>query len=470
MTTGILCGQWLLWYPSITTPPPNKSLQQNSTWTEVKQKRMGCCNTCVKVVEESQPNELSPWPRSRNEPSPQSEPGEITFPVPFGHVPYSPALPGVMGPLWDFPIEWWYYVGWATDKTGSKQFTLLLKTFRVSAQEDGVTVAGLLYGIGVHSPDSGENSFTTHWAPGVGRFPAPTPTSWSTAFEVYLSKDIMSMMTCKLTSGTLGLPGALYQLDMTDKTHKVAMSVSLRDTFGMVFEGASGAYNHASGSGKDSFEFAMPSMAIQEGGTITLDGTRFEISKGSLWLDRQTVAGPNGHGLKQALKQPGAGDSPQQQPLYTGNWLAVNIKKVWYMFAFFWPEKSQQWIVGTKLNPPVYPKSKIGLEYPALTHWDGYSPFQGVNVLPQDDFDLNILDPNNPTLSPHWTSKAGHCHTYCSAWQLRIRDEVYAVKVLVPESEVNLGLSSYFFEGAATVKDKSGDEVGHAFVEQMGYN
>ena len=35
----------------------------------------------------------------------------LSHPVPFGHVPYSPALPGAMGPLWDFPAEWWYRGG-----------------------------------------------------------------------------------------------------------------------------------------------------------------------------------------------------------------------------------------------------------------------------------------------------------------------------------------------------------------------
>lgn len=53
-----------------------------------------------------------------------SEPiSSISYPVPFGHVAYTPSLPGAMGPIWDFPTEWWYYVGWATDVTGTKQYT-----------------------------------------------------------------------------------------------------------------------------------------------------------------------------------------------------------------------------------------------------------------------------------------------------------------------------------------------------------
>ncbi len=42
------------------------------------------------------------------------------------------------------------------------------------------------------------------------------------------------------------------------------------------------------------------------------------------------------------------------------------------------------------------------------------------------------------------------------------------MEALVPGSEV--WLDTYFFEGTATLYDESGAEVGHAFVEQMGYN
>lgn len=49
-------------------------------------------------------------------------------------------------------------------------------------------------------------------------------------------------MTCKLVAGTLGLSGATYQLDMADPNQGVALSLSLKDTFGMIMEGASGSF------------------------------------------------------------------------------------------------------------------------------------------------------------------------------------------------------------------------------------
>ncbi len=120
------------------------------------------------------------------------------------------------------------------------------------------------------------------------------------------------------------------------------------------------------------------------------------------------------------------------------------------------------------------PIGKIGLEYPSLYGWDSSTspPIVGVNVLDSSEFDLNILHPSDPALSPHWQSKIpASGQTYCSAWKLKIRDTTYILSVLVPGSEVFLG--TYFFEGAADVYTTQGCVevvVGKAFCEQMGYN
>ena len=106
-----------------------------------------------------------------------------------------------------------------------------------------------------------------------------------------------------------------------------------------------------------------------------------------------------------------------------------------------------------------------------MKNWDGSSPIQGVNVLKKQDFDLNILTPTDPETSPHWTSTKGN--TYCTAWQLSLKGKTYDMIALVPECEV--WLDTFFFEGIATIYEKKPgsepkEEVGHAFVEQMGYN
>lgn len=394
---------------------------------------MGCCITTGDI----QPTEVCTTP----------------YPVPFGHVPYTPALPGAMGPLWGFPVEWWYYGGWASDETGSQQFTIMMDACRLS-QNQSLTIAGLLYGIGSASSESTDCKFFSNFGGGFGKFPLPTSTSWSISLET--TEPIQSTMNCKLISGVLGLSGAKYQLEMADTTNEIAASLVLKDTFGMILEGGSGAYK---GHDENSYEFAMPSLKIEEGSSITLDGVKTALSKGSLWLDRQTDWKSSKHGL-------GPGES---KSLYIGNWLAVTMNdQTNYMFAFIWPPKKDQWIVGTKINPPVYPTRKIGIEYPALPSWDEQSPVQGVNVLESTNFDLNILKPDDPSESPHWNSPASGL-TYSTSWELRIKEKAFKVVALIPESEVKVGLQA-FFEGIAIVSDENGCKVGRAFVEEMGYN
>ena len=78
-------------------------------------------------------------------------------------------------------------------------------------------------------------------------------------------------------------------------------------------------------------------------------------------------------------------------------------------------------------------------------------PMNGVSVLEQTEFDLNIFEPSNPSQSPHWTS-TNTGHTYCTKWQLKIGDKQYVMTALVPEAEATVDINS-FFEGAAIISD-----------------
>ena len=104
------------------------------------------------------------------------------------------------------------------------------------------------------------------------------------------------------------------------------------------------------------------------------------------------------------------------------------------------------------------------------TDWIGVPAIQGVSVLDQDQFDLNIFNPSNPSDSPHWKSPVSN-QTYCTKWQMELERKQYVMTSLVPESEVTGG-NEYFFEGAAAISDTndpSGQPVGYAVVEQMGF-
>ena len=160
----------------------------------------------------------------------ESEISAVSYPVPFGHVPYTPSLPGAMGPLWDFPAEWWFYAGWATDAEKNR-YTILAQTLRFR------NIGAILYGVGIDRQDGGSESqrFLTNSAYGSEKFPIPTSKSWQTEFSSSNSK-----MSCKLTSGTLGLSGAKYNLEMVDNDHDHSVKVKLvfMDNLGMVLEGS----------------------------------------------------------------------------------------------------------------------------------------------------------------------------------------------------------------------------------------
>ncbi len=360
-----------------------------------------------------------------------------TIHVPFGHVPYVPSLPKVMGSLTDFPIDWWFYGGWAANEDDTKQFTIVLWSQR--ALFNGI----IFYGIGVKTNSDTDGSFyTTTDMLGMCRFPTPTSTSWSTHIDA-----THTSMTCKLKSGTLGLRGAMYQVDLTDKTNNVQASLTLKSNVGLIEEGPACMY-----PGIETIQFNMPAMTILAGSTITLKGETTDLAKGNIWLDRQSIQMP----------------SNIFKPLYIGVWIAITMNdQTSYTIQFVWSkreEKGTQWISGTEVGYP--PLAKTGLEYFSLQNWDGQSPVDGVDVLGSSEFDLNILTPSDTEKSPHWQSENGN--TYCTAWNLSLKGKNYKLLSLVQGCEVFL--DTYFYEGAATVEDESGAVVGHVMVEQMGYN
>jgi hypothetical protein len=373
---------------------------------------------------------------------------ETVSTVPFGHIGYTLSLPEAMGPLLEFPIGWWFHAGWGSgyNKDGlSEQITMMMTLGR-----GGESVIGggtILYGIGRISPGSTSPPFVSNSIEGIGVFPPPTSASWEVSAVTDTKSDYM---TCKLQSGVLGLPGATYSLDMVDTTEGVTVSLMLEDTYGMVLEGTGGGFRTGKSGG--SLEFAMPSLSIKSGSTVTIENETTTLTAGRLWLDRQTLSkGP-----------------PKGRALYCGNWIPIRMNDgTHYNLVFLWPTKKDQWIVGSQLNPPVEPLHTIGLEYPSLEGWDGRTPIQGINVLDSTEFDLNILDTSDPSKSPHWTSKKTG-QTYCNAWRMQIKGKNYTMQVLAPDSEIACGTPA-FFEGAARITDDNGIEVGRAFVEQMGY-
>ena len=277
--------------------------------------------------------------------------------------------------------------------------------------------------------------------------------------------------TTQLTDGILGLAGASYKLELTVTSHPGLHAVfNLHDPFGGIIELAS--------KRDPTYEFALPSLNIMNESYIVLNDTKYNLVDGNIWLDRQMVLdAPILGSTSQKLNSkmfPLRRHSGIDEQLYRGDWLAIVMNnKTVYEVVFLWPRKKNQWIVGDKLTPPIPPHHKYCVKYPYdsdWVNWKGMPAIQGVYVLEQDEFNLNIFNPNNPSLSPHWKSPVSG-QTYCTKWQLQLGDKQYIMTSLVPEAE-STSSTEYFHESIAPItdpKDHSGEPVGYAFVEQMGF-
>jgi hypothetical protein len=407
----------------------------------------------------------------------------MSVPVPFGHIPYGISLPSCMGPFWDFGSEWWYYAGWAYDREGNP-YTLLVEILRVTLGDRPASTASTsFFGIGGSDPSSFSSSYSLGFGLGPHGSLQIAPVS-SESYSISQKPLVGSTTTdFKLESGKLGFPGAVYSIQLTSSN--LLVSIRVKDRFGMILEGASGAI------GTTSYEFAMPVLTILAGSTLSFfkaeSWETVELISGNLWLDRQTTK-PRGSnpshpltlaevtlppvksltGMRQWLRLNGKALVSPRTELYVGNWLGLVMNDgAVYAIVFFWPSKAKQWQVGTRLGVP--PTNKTCLAYPPVLSVEPPkrdNPTQGVRVL--DSFDLNIYDARHPDASPHWTSpKSGQ--TYCTKWLLEIGKEVYILTLINEGAEVNLA-GSAFGEGAATLHNQDGSLAGHAFVEQMGYN
>lgn len=252
-----------------------------------------------------------------------------------------------------------------------------------------------------------------------------------------------------------------------------------------------------------SFEFAQPRLRITAG-SLVLNGTKRLITSGMLWLDRQVLTYPPGASTQRDFSDikhlPGpellaklAAVPLPAKPLYVGSWMGITLDNgVSMVCTCFWqpplPGKLQ-WQTGTLLGLP--PKAAYGNLYfkldPDLRNIrNGGSYLRGMELATADniDFDVNILYPDRADDSPHWQSPVGNKATYANGWWVRtdpkwaaqgLPENLY-IKALVSGCENVLPAKkipfSAFWEGAAAVyaDQELTQLIGHAFVEQMGFN
>jgi hypothetical protein len=450
------------------------------------------------------------------------------------------SLPGLFGIQPQFASEWWYYVGTVHDAEG-KAFSLQVEILRAS--EDGVQlgagitgigwkengesnfVFGLGFGFGAAEslrvlpslliPPVADDAFSASVVPlleVVGQSAnllddlqvnLPFPSGWD-GWKFKYMKD-------ESGRSPLGAMGSVYSIGAHGRGYKTTaggtgtakseyrLALTVQDQRGMVMEGVSGYVGPNMGSPGDSdapasYECAQPFLKIQSGGSLIIDGQAHSITGGYLWLDRQLIAAqPSAAGKVAAAPRDAAGlkaflieKAQSPKSLYCGDWMGFVLENGLTMtLVEFWQPQTggdKQWITGTKVGKP--PQQGFGNLYDEAGGDAGQNggrplrPRLGLNSKDWD-YDVNILLPEKPGDSPHWTSPLSK-HTYATAWQIdfapSLRDRglpetayVYAVS---DNCENLVPMTGGYFEGAALVyadQDKK-QLLGYVFVEQMGFN
>jgi CrtC N-terminal lipocalin domain len=425
----------------------------------------------------------------------------IPAPGPSWNVPQI-SLPGCLGLLLQYQNEWWYYAGHAYDTDGvqySLQFSINRMGFSDSAD---LQLIACMAGIG----DSSDNSylFETSFSWGVSQ-DAGSPRGLTVPPVTNGSYDVSTHPLPLLgtaatrvfrTGGVTGMKGSQYRLSSsTAAPATYTVELDLIDERGMVLEWQSGYIGPDSPAafGNESFEFAQPRLRIA-GGTLLLQGRQRTIKDGTIWLDRQVLTSPP---AQSRAAVPDIADisnavatSGVVQSLYRGSWMGITLDNgLTLLCACFWQEPKPpllQWQTGTLLGlPPLAAYGNLYLNEAGRRVRNGGTYLRGLELGDPDpnvfDFDVNILQPDQPDTSPHWKSPGS---TYSNGWWIRIGTDgqryglppnLY-LKAIVSGCEnvlpsTSLRLNAYW-EGAANVYSDPGltQQIGHAFVEQMGFN
>ncbi len=435
----------------------------------------------------------------------------VIAPGPSWNIPRI-SLPGCLGPLLQYENEWWYYAGFAKDSAGnhySLQFSI--NRIPVANADPLFQVIACLTGIGDHATNT--YFFDTAYGMGISTNESiplglTIPTVTDTAYDIATSPVIGTGKTrVQLTEGNAGVLWSRYTLTSSSSATggTYAAELNLVDERGMIMEWQSAYIGPGDDStfGSPSFEFAQPRLRI-ESGTLTLNGSPRTITGGMLWLDRQVLTNPPSNTSRQHITGDGLNSSElitsvinnpaKLKPLYLGSWMGITLQNgVSMVLSCFWQPAAQgklQWKTGTLLGlPPLMANGNIyfTLDEDLRRVPNGGSYLRGHELNDPNpevfDFDVNILNPNKPDDSPHWKSPLSGS-TYSNGWWIRIdpkwqqyglpenlyiRAMVSGCENALPSPQLPLNT---FWEGAATVYADSElkQVIGHAFVEQMGFN
>ncbi|HKV07429.1 MAG TPA: hypothetical protein VJ725_04760 [Thermoanaerobaculia bacterium] len=414
------------------------------------------------------------------------------------------SMPRFFSIQWDFQIDSWYYIGHGVDAAGNAYtFNFTVGRYAFNGQSPSPQMA--YFGFGVGSEAANEFHFGVGYGLDVSDDPKRPaalliPPVGDFAYDLLFNGMLgANHARFRYTGGQpVGIIGAMYSIDAVgiDK-NKVPLSASLelRDDRGTVLEGMSGCVAPLAEDdpGVYTYEVAQPRLTIT-GGTIRIGSETVVLTGGSLWHDRQAytyspyapkLAALSGGSDEERI----AAGASAASTLYRGMWLNVKLDSGPSMILSpMWAPQSQpgqQWISGRLVDrPPTggYGNLFFAPDSALFKAGDGGAFLQGGDTNPATpwDFDVNIFDPGDPSLSPHWQSSDGPRNTYGTKWSVRFSERVQQWGVppivylvaLVESCENSLQGSVPFWEGAVRVyKDAACTEaIGYGFVEQMGYN
>ncbi len=404
------------------------------------------------------------------------------------------AMPDILSVQWDFPLDTWFYAGYAVDQDGH-QYSVNLY-FGRDADPANPLVQFVTLGLGIgdeatgryhHCNGNGVGCSESLIIPSTLTVPRATDSSFSLSFLGGMVGPTASM--AYVGGAPVGLAGALYRAEVEGRSAEgepMLLTLDIVDSLGSRMEGHSGYVGPLTEGepGLYTYEVAQPRMTIKSG-SLTLGDKTVQLTGGNLWHDRQTYTGPPPSAAAEAAPK----SAKQLAPLYRGNWIALvfdsglsaNLNVEWPA-----PDKPKpgepvrkQWISGRAVGRPPGSSSSGNLYFA-----DGADRYNGGAFLDGSgddwDYDINIFDPADPDASPHWTSASGTCNTYCTKWQIAFSDRlarwnvppaIYLV-ALVEGCEYTSTVGDGFWEGAVDIfSDREcTNRIGHGFFEQMGYD
>jgi predicted secreted hydrolase len=314
----------------------------------------------------------------------------------------------------DFKIEWWYLTGHLYTDSG-RRFGYQATFFRTALKEPAVQVVS----------DFGSSQlYLTHMALTdieTGRF----------FFEERLSREGWDAWAkadrLDVRNGNWSLTGnkdvSVLELQASVDS-KVSWSLSLSPEKPLIRFGEDGTSRK--GPDPEARSYYLSFTRLKSAGTVTIDGVEHQVT-GLSWMDHEIA-------------------SNQLDPDYVGwDWIAIQLNDGWEVKAYLLREKDGtpspfSALIWIDPDGKTHYRTRDDFEWGKPTYWE--SPTTGARY------------PNAPVIrTKHPQSD---------------RPVTFEFLPLVDSQELDLPGTTYW-EGAGKVLDASGNEIGSAYLELVGY-